>query len=72
MAGSVTASRLTATTNVVAPGAGTRTGTVEFKLSNGTGTIILGRQSIGANGVTIFPWTLTASSGRDVDPDGHL
>jgi len=32
---------LTATTSVVAPGAGTRTGTVEFKLTSGATTIIL-------------------------------
>ena len=52
--------RLTATTTVVAPGAGRATGTVEFKLSNGTTTIILGANPIGAIGVTVFNWTVSA------------
>jgi hypothetical protein len=52
---------LTATTNVVAPGAGTRTGTVQFKLTNATATLVLAAAvPIGANGVTTFQWTLLA------------
>ena len=37
------------------------TGTVEFKLTAGTTTIVLGTQPIGAGGVTTFNWTLTAA-----------
>ena len=55
--------RLTATTTVVAPGAGTRTGTVEFKLSAGAVTqILVAAAPIGTGGVTNFNWTLTAAN----------
>ncbi|HEX2755198.1 MAG TPA: Ig-like domain repeat protein [Candidatus Limnocylindrales bacterium] len=54
--------RLTATTTAVAPGAGTRTGTVEFKISNGAGIKVLAAAvPVPANGVTVFSWTLLAS-----------
>jgi len=50
---------LTATTTVVAPGAGAPTGTVEFKISNAGSTIVLNTQLIGAGGVTSYAWTTT-------------
>jgi len=50
--------RLTATTTIVAPGAGTMTGTVEFKLSNNK---VIGTVAIGTGGVTNFNWTPIAA-----------
>ncbi len=46
--------RLSATITVVAPGAGTPTGTVTFTLSNST---VIGTATVGANGVATLNWT---------------
>ncbi len=73
---------LTATTNVVAPGAGTRTGTVEFKLSNGTATIVLAPANhrgewrhhfpVDPAGHQVGTWTLTATYSGDANFAGSV
>ncbi len=54
--GDVVQLRATTTTVAAPAGAGTPGGQVEFKLTAGADTIVIGTMATGANGVTVYAW----------------